>query len=107
MGSFQSPSKQGRATVYMAPRDGGAEAAWSLGVLMDGAEAAARCPPWSLHVQEWVPKPPGSQTSHGQCKGPAPPSVTREDSVCSELVSSAAMASGTAWCDHTGRHARC
>ena len=52
MGSFQSPSKQGRATVYMAPRDGGAEAAWSLGVLMDGAEAAAQCPPWSLHVQE-------------------------------------------------------
>ena len=77
MGSFVTlqtrPSD--RATVCVAPKDGGAEAARSLGVWTDGAEAAARCPPWSWHVQEGSPSPRGARLPAASARAPAPPSA--------------------------------
>ena len=64
-----------RTTVYVAPKDGGAQAARSLRILTDGAEAAARCPPWSWHVQEGSPSPRGARLPEASARAPAPPSA--------------------------------
>lgn len=63
-------------SVYEAPKDGGAAAARSPGVVKDRAEAAARRPPGPGGAGG-VLEPPVSQAPRGQCKGARPALCSR------------------------------
>lgn len=100
----QRKAKPQGYSVYEAPKDGGAAAARSPGVVKDGAEAAARRPPGPGR-RRWRPRAPGEPGSPRSVQGRpprpllprwAPRSVTREDSVRSESASSATTAARTA-----------